>query len=280
MRDRLQRFVSCALCVLLVAGCTSATERVVAWYITRKLDGYLDLTSEQKKAARARVDESLATLRGGELSHWISFLREVRQGLHEGMSEVDVERLQRHYDARLDAGVDLLAPRFAPLLAALSPAQVDHFAERMREDVDEHYEDLKMPPAKRRANVEERVLDYLEDFVGDLSDRQEDEVRALIRAQPDERHLQYRSAHANIGRFRAFLATGPDAAAIEAELHAMWQRRYDGLGPGRDKSVRRAEQRKALYAVYRMLDAEQRAHAEEELTERIQKLKRFLPPPG
>ena len=261
---------------LSLAGCSAAGERLVGWYVTRTLDGYFDFSSAQKRAARVQVDQTLELMRQTELPHWVSYLREVRQGIHDGLTEEDIARLQRHYDARLDQSVALLAPRLALMLAQLDAAQLDHFAARMREDVDEQYEELKLAPDERRAAVEKRALDAVEKGVGDLSEAQEQGIRSLLRALPNERPVQYRSARDNIARFRAFMAQRPDVPTIEAQLHTMWEHRYDALGPGRDKTARRSEQRRWLLAVYRMLTPEQREHAEEGLTERIQMLKRFL----
>src|ERR1700712_382242 len=102
-----------------LSGCASTSQRLAGWYVTRTLAGYLDLSGEQKSAARIQVDQTITELRSSELPHWISFLREVRQGIHVGLSEPELTRLQARYDARLDVGVQLLAPRLAPLLAQL-----------------------------------------------------------------------------------------------------------------------------------------------------------------
>lgn len=264
--------------MFVLAGCTGTSERIVGWYITRKIDGYFDLRAEQKRELRTSVDETIALVRRSELPHWITFLRELRQGIHDGLDEPKLERLQRRYDERLDAAERLLTPRAAPLLAQLDAAQLDHFQARVREQLDEQYEELKEPPEERAEKLEERAIDIVEDFVGDLHDGQQDAVRALLRKLPDERAAQYRSSNENLAHFRAFMARKPDAAAIEAELHAMWTRRYAGLGAGHDKATRRAQQRAWLLAVYDLLDTKQRAHAEEELSDRIRTLKRWVLP--
>ena len=267
--------VLCLLLAVLGIGCSGGGERIVPWYITRKLDGYLDLTSAQKQQARSLVDATLDTLRAGELPRWISLFREVRAGIHDGLSDADVARLQRHYDARLDAGVQLLAPQLASLLMPLDAAQLDHFAARMREDVEEQYEELALPKSERATALEKRALRAIRDSVGALDDEQQARICALIRGLPDERSQQYRSAKEHIARFRAFMAQQPTHAAIVETLTAMWEHRYDALGPGHDKASRRAQQRAWLLAVYRLLTPAQRAYAEEKLSDRIRTLKRF-----
>lgn len=270
----LRRWLLAAL--LLLTGCTS--ERVVGWYVTRTLDGYFDFNSAQKVELRASVDETIALIRHQELAPWISLLREVRQDVHEGMSEQSLARLQRRYDERVEAAVHLLTPRAAPLLVKLDDAQLAHFARKVRADLDEQYEDLKLPPEQRRAKLEDKALDVVEDLVESLDDAQKAQVRALIRALPDEREAQFRSANDRLEHFRAFMHTRPTEAALEAELYAMWEHRYDALGAGHDTETRRTVQRAWLLSVYQLLTPAQRAHAEEELSDRIRALKRWVLP--
>lgn len=268
--------LSSLLASLLLAGCSS--ERVAGWYITRKIDGYFELHAEQKQQLRAQVDETILLVRREELPHWINLLREVRQGFHDGMSDALLEKLQRQYDQRLDAGVHIVIPRAAPLLVQLDGKQLDHFVARVNEDLAKQYDELQLPPEQRRAKLEDKALEVVEDFVGSLSDEQEASVRALIRKLPNERDRQLRSSKDNLAHFRAFMATHPTAPALQSELYAMWERRYDGLGSGHDKQARRAFQRQWLRAVFEVLDAKQRAHAEEELSDRIRMLKRYAIP--
>ena len=263
-----------------LSGCASTSQRLAGWYVTRTLAGYLNLTGAQKSAARIEVDQTITELRSTELPHWITFMREVRQGIHGGLSEPELARLQARYDARLDRGVELLTPRFSPLLAQLDAGQLDHFASRMREDVKELYEDLELPKAKQGPALEKRALKVVEDLVGDLSDEQEASVRRLIRALPNERPVQFRSSLESIARFRGFMAQGPSSGMVELELKRMWEHRYDALGSGHDKVARRAVQRRWLLDVYQLLTPDQHAHAEAVVTERIITLKGWVLPAG
>ncbi|MDB4973136.1 MAG: hypothetical protein JWN48_1477 [Myxococcaceae bacterium] len=278
---RVPRFaarVLICLLALLGMGCAATSERLAGWYVTRTLDSYLDFDPEQKRAARLQVDQTLLMLRRNELPHWVSFLREVRQGIHDGMSEEQLARLQRHYDARLDVAVQLVAPPLSALLVGLHDEQLDHFAARMRKDVEQQYEELALPREKRSAEIEKRALKFVEGLVGDLSDRQEQTLRAMVRGLPDERPAQRRAALDAIARFRGFMGQHPDAARLEAELERMWAQRYDALGTGHDKTARRAVQRKWLLSVYALLTREQRDHAEAEISDRIVTVKRFVIP--
>jgi hypothetical protein len=116
--------------------------------------------------------------------------------------------------------------------------------------------------------------------VGELSDAQEESVRRLIRALPNERPVQFRSSLENIARFRGFMAQAPSSGTLELELKRMWEHRYDALGSGHDKAARRAVQRKWLLDVYQLLTPDQREHAEGVVTDRIITLKGWVLPAG
>jgi Family of unknown function (DUF6279) len=272
--------VALGLAVVLLAGCAGTSERIAGWYVTRTLDGYFDFESAQHRQVRANVDETIALLRRSELPHWITFMREVRQGIHEGLSEDSLTHLQRRYDDRLDVSVQVLTPRVAPVLAGLSAKQVEHFTRKVHSDLRKTYDELELAPEKRGAKLEQKAIDGIEDLVGSLSDPQDTALRKLIRSLPSEREASYRSAKAHVDRFGAFLRSQPTQPAIEAELHAMWDHRYDALGPGHDKAARRAVQRRWMLAVYQLLTPAQRQHAQDQLSDRIRSLKKWVLPPA
>ena len=267
------------LLALWVSACSSATERLAGWYITRQIDSYLDLSSVQKRAVRARVDEQLHRLRQSELPRWLYVLRETRDTLQRGASESQLITLQQRYDRLLDDAVTLLTPDVAAVLAELSEAQIAHFERRLRERQDETYEERELAPQERRAKTDEQVCEAIESLVGDLSDEQRRAVSKLVQALPDERPERYEVERRRIAAAGQFLRTHPGAPAIEAELKRLWQTRYDGLGKGRDIGSRRAEQRAFLQAVDRLLTGEQRAHAVETMDKLIRRAKRLLATP-
>lgn len=267
-----------ALALLTAAGCASVTARVAGWYVTRKIDSYLDLTSEQHRWMRTRVDETLNQARREELPRWLYLFRELRDTLDEGASDEKLRKLQERYDWLTDEALTLLAPRMAEAFSKLSDGQIDHFEKRMLETLDDTYAEQLMDEEDRREELDERLIDAIEDTTGDLSDEQERTILKAAHALPNERPVQYAVGKKRIGASADFLRTHPSAEAIEAEIHRLWRTRYQVLGPGRGKPERRAEQRQFLLAVDSTLSREQRDHAVEEVNERIVQAKRFVLP--
>ncbi len=269
--------------VLLVLGlslsaCSLTSTRLVGWYLTRQIDGYFDLTSEQKSRIRPHVEAEIERLRREDLPHWVNLLRWVRELAAQGPSDDKVRALQRRYDELLDAGVARLAPQFSPLLAELNDAQMAHFQEKLLAFIDKELPEQKLPKDERQEALDERTLKAIEKVTGDLSDAQRAELINRIHSEPNDHPLRYANDRRRAFAFIKFLKTRPGAPAIEAELKRLWATRFDALGPGFDLVSRRALQRKQLINLHALLTAQQRAHVVEYMTEQIGSIKRWLLP--
>jgi hypothetical protein len=266
------------LCTLgCSAGCAGATARIAGWYVTRQIDGYFDLTSEQKDQVRLRVDELIAEIRSQELPQLLYLMRLVRDAIAEGEVPQRIADLQARSDLMLDRAAERLIPELAWLMSQLDDRQIAHLEAKMRASVDKIYEDQKLAPAERREKLDGQLVESLEKVVGDLSDGQRRTILTAAHALPDDRSARYRFDLARIYNTAKFLRTHPPQAAIEAELARLWRTR-DDLGAGRDKRQRREEQQGFLLTIDRTLDPEQRRHAVEKLNAQIRSLARFALP--
>jgi len=263
---------SCLLCLLL--GCTSTTTRVAGWYVTRQIDDYLDLTGDQKDQVRARVDGLIAEIRRDELPKALYLMRLIRDAIGQDQVAPRIDDLQARSDALLERAAARLIPELGWALSQLDDAQIAHFEGKLRENVDALYKDQKLAPTERRKRADEQLIEGLEKAVGDLSAAQQQAILLAAHALPDDRAARYQADLSRIASTGKLLRTHPGQAAIEGELRRLWETRYE-VGAGRDKLVRRAEQRGFLLSVDRAMTSEQRAHAVESLNERIRGLARF-----
>jgi Family of unknown function (DUF6279) len=277
-RDRAFRAAVLSGACLWLAACTATSARLAGWYVTRQINGYLDLGGEQHDVLRARVDERLDVLRREELPRWLHLLRQTRDAMGRGTSEPELAELLAHYDALLDRAVDQLTPSIAEVLSGLSDAQIAHFEARMLEKHEETYEELQLPTAEQREKLDERTVEAIESITGELRDEQQRAILARMRTLPDERPIRYRVDKQRIAGFAKFLRGHPGAPAIDAELHRLWNTRYEVLGPGHDKTARRIEQRRVLLAIDQTLSGAQRAQAVENMNDRIRLARRFSLP--
>lgn len=268
------------LAALLSSACSTTTERLAGWYVTRKIDSYLDLDGQQKKVVRERVDAHLTRLRQHELPRWLFVLRETRDTLQSGATEAKLESLQQRYDRLFDEAALQLIPDLALTLSELRDAQIDHFTRRLRENQDKAYDERDMSPEQRRKDTDEHVFEAIEGLVGDLNDEQKRAISKLVQAMPDERPIRYEVERRRIAAAGKFLRGHPGAPAIAAELERLWRTRYEELGKGRDLVTRRREQRSFLLSLDALLTPEQRAEGVENLNKLIRRAKKLVLPTG
>lgn len=255
------------------------TTRIAGWYVTRQIDHYVDLTSEQKALVRPKVDQEIDRIRREDLPRWLDLLRGVRDEVARGATDDKSQLLQQRYDGLLDAAVARLAGQFGPLFANIDERQIAHFQKALVEHIDDVlFPEQKLPPAERQAELDEKLLDGIEEFAGDLEDPQKAAILSAAHAAPDDRAERYKHDRARAFTFTKFLRTKPSAAQIEAELVRMWATRFDALGPGHDLKSRRTKQRQLLLSLDKLLNAEQRAHAVGHLSEQILKARKWLLP--
>jgi hypothetical protein len=260
-----------------LGGCAGTTSKVAGWYVTRQIDDYLDLTSDQKDQVRARVDVLIDEIRHKELPQVLYLMRLVRDAIASNQVPGRISDLQQRSDRYLDHAASRLIPELAWLMTQLNDAQISHFESKLREAVDKIYADQKLPSAERRHKLDEQLIESLEKAVGTLSEGQKRTILSAAHALPDERGARYRFDLARIQSTGKFLRTHPPQAAIEAELGRLWATRYD-IESGRDKTARQGEQQSFLLTIDRTVSEQQRTFAVEKLNDQIRSMARFVLP--
>lgn len=259
--------------LVLVGGCSAS--RLAGWYTTRKIDKYLDLTSEQKKYVRSRVDHHIESLRRSASTDVIPVLKHVRYVTAKGATEREIEKLQGDFDALFDLFVAKITPDAASVFAFLEPNQIDRFHRKMREGIDEAYEDIR---DRSQEEADEKLIDAVEKWTGSLDAEQKRKILAVTRGLQRERSAAFDAHRRRLDRFVALVRTKPGAPAIEAELLRLWKTRYEAMAPDRTAEEQRAEQRKVLLTIDGLLNEKQRKHAVAEVDKRIRQIRRFALP--
>lgn len=166
--------VGCLLCLLLT-GC-SATQLIynrvdilIRWY----LDDYVTLTADQQSRFDDRLDHLLAWHRAEELPAYIEIIDCSEAALDEGVPlasayqiagdiEMAFNRLEQPFlTLLLETGMDLEADQLAKFVEVLAAKQSEFEEDRLTRD-DEEY----------RTDLEERVEDQLDDYLGPLTGEQ------------------------------------------------------------------------------------------------------------
>jgi hypothetical protein len=162
------------LLTLVVAGCSTAfTYRHLDWLIPWYVDGYVDLTRDQRHLLQDQLWPVLAWHEEEELGHYLDILDRLETELQK---EVSAEQVRSWADEviaaveRVEQNMLNVALEFSE---SLSDEQLAEFMESVWEEHRE-YEDQEYVE-ENAENLEE----FLERFTGRLTDRQED---TLLRA--------------------------------------------------------------------------------------------------
>ena len=193
------------------------------WLMVRWADDYLRLDSQQEAALRLRLQAVMDRHRQALLPETIRFLRSLVRSLDQRMSPSEARCVIRWSQDLYRRTAKLMGPVAAETLAGLSPAQVDYLAERIQEQ-DRKFRDkyLQGTTQQRRNRRAGMIVERLENWSGELSERQ---VRLVYRrtiALPDTAPGWYRYRGAQQMRLLAALRAGADSAMIQGLLEDWW----------------------------------------------------------
>lgn len=159
----------------LAAGCTATfTYNHLDWLIPWYVDGYVDLTRDQRKNLEDRLEPLLEWHRDEELVRYIALLDRLEADLNGTVSATTVQAWIDEIEAaaaRTEATMLDLALDFG---ATMNDAQIaeliDSLWERQREYEEEY---LPRSDAEYRKDSLDNLADFLERFTGRLSKSQE-----------------------------------------------------------------------------------------------------------
>ncbi|HUI99351.1 MAG TPA: DUF6279 family lipoprotein [Usitatibacter sp.] len=186
------RHLLLAVLALLAAACTrlayvnaplaySQAPHLAAWTV----EGYVDLSREQKEWLHARLDRAMAWHRSQELPRYASFLESVAQRSDRAFTDEEVQEAWADVRADYRRVVEHLLPDAAILLASLDEEQLAHLQRRFDEENRKFVrESTRGTPAERSARVADKMEAHLKEWVGPLDARQSAIVAAWARSMP------------------------------------------------------------------------------------------------
>jgi hypothetical protein len=231
--------------------------------LTWMVDGYVDMSGEQKEWMRDRVARIMEWHRHHELPEYRRFLERVLAETQEPFTVEEIAAafrdLRRHYHAT----VEQVLPDAADFLLRLDAAQVRHMEEKFAEDNRKFVkESLKGTPDQRRARRVKQFVGHLDGWLGSVSDAQREIVERYNAEIPDL--IEERLADRKVRHMEtvALIRSRPPREQMVAGLRRLlvdadsW-RRPEFLKKLEDRDQRFFE---LLSKVSATLSAEQRAH--------------------
>ena len=176
-----RRFAAAILCAALLAGCTASftynhLDRLIPWYV----DGYVDLTRDQRKTLRGRLEPVLQWHREEELVRYIGTLDRIEADLNGTVTAGMVQAWIDDLAAAVERSEESLLSLALEFGATLSDAQMAEFADSLRERQQEYEKELLgRSDEEYRRDSYDGLADLLERFTGSLEDAQEERLRAV-----------------------------------------------------------------------------------------------------
>ncbi len=179
--------VTAILLGCLLAGCStlSLTYNFADWIMLWRADHYFDLSSDQREILEERLAHLHAWHRTQELPLYADFLRQIQQNLHNGFTLEGIDALfQSYFQLRADLG-HRIASEGTLFLTTVNSEQVQFLQNVMEEENEELLQEIDGDVNERLAKRTEAILDWLENWLGNLTKPQKHHIARLIQKLPD-----------------------------------------------------------------------------------------------
>lgn len=240
-------FVLLMLALLVAtAGCSrmQVAYNAADFFILREAADYLDLERTQKADWEPMLKAALGRHREQELPYLAAFFDSALSGAQNGFTPARLDCLLDQFETLYQRNFRLAGEAVAPLLAALTPKQVEALARTFRKDAIEDAPEPGPEAAVARASKRaERYADNLDWWFGSLDARQQGIIREVTRRMPDTGPAWYAYRDQKREQLLGLLRERAGAARIEAFLNA-WVVDYQDMPA--DLRAARADLRRAF----------------------------------
>jgi len=181
------RVLVLALALVVLGGCSSVqlgyrnADTILRW----QADSYLDMEGPQSEELDARIAAFLGWHRAQALPQYAKLLDEAAVRAARGIARDDVLWAYDSARAQLLEALRTAAAGAGPLLDRLPAENIAHLERRLAENNRKYAkENLTGTPEDRRKRRLRRNIERLEDWLGDLSEAQQQRVRQYTDAAP------------------------------------------------------------------------------------------------
>ena len=179
-------------------------------------------------------------------------------------------------DGLFDDAMAVIIDELAPLLSTLDDEQVDHFAARSKERLEEARDKLTGTPAERLEKRQDHFIEEVEKWTGPLDKDQEKALREYVRGVPDEGGALVAAQEALTRGLVRILKRHPGTQAIRDALWNAWEARDDWGPEVRSRAERSAQGRETLRTIDGLLRPKQRNAMRKHLHSQHDRVKAFL----
>lgn len=163
------------LITLMLGGCSARfVYNQLDWLVPWYLEDYVTLENYQHTHFEEALDTLLVWHRKTQLNQYASWFSQIAQ---EAESPTNDAQMEKHFE-RLEGFIDGLflkfGESFAPLLAKMTPEQQAELMANLTEKNQSYYEDsVQIGEQASKAEKAEKVKAFLDDWLGELTSKQE-----------------------------------------------------------------------------------------------------------
>lgn len=238
-----RRVASLAVLVafLLLASCATVqlsynnADVAIRW----KVQQYFDLQGEQETAFKARLGRFHAWHRTEELPRYEALFHAAGERVADGVSAEDIVWATRSLRERYHLLLTRAAAGAAPVLATLTPGQLDHLDKQFTEaNLKFAKEHLIGKEDKQRKDRLQRMRANMADWIGDLTSAQESRIAEMVRTSPSLAIYRLEERRQLQSQFMEIVHAQHDPRALAAGLQGL----VDGMDVRRSPAHQRAMQ--------------------------------------
>lgn len=221
MKKKLILLLAFLLLPLSGCGIISIGYNYADAYLRYSINSYATFDSEQKVIIKNDVDDFMRWHRKDMLPQYVSFLQGLQQTALSGtaLKKEDVARFRSELRTLY---VKTLQPTVRPaakLLSGVNAEQIDELVKSFaKENKKQREKDLAGDRDEQLRKRAERSVDFLENLVGEFSDKQLDSIREMSRNLPYATELYIRLREDNQARMIALLKSNKGEDEIAAFL--------------------------------------------------------------
>jgi hypothetical protein len=263
----LRRIICLATLAILIAGCSALrvgytqADVILGW----RANTYFDLDADQRREFSTRLNRLLAWHRQEQLPEYSAFLTTAIGKAEPGLKHEDVAWFMEGFKSRYRTIVNRGAADAAEILATLTPEQIVNLQKQFEKDNRKFVSDYDVGENtdKRKRGRLKRMINQIEDWVGNLTGEQEQKVAALLDPIPLIEHLRHQDRMRRQHEFVALLKTRrtlPDFQPRLQEWLLAWEH---GRTPEYARLYDEVIDRRIQFfiGVEKLLTREQRQHA-------------------
>jgi hypothetical protein len=254
---------------LLLAGCNSLTitYNYADWIALWRINHYFDISSGQKQFLEIRLETLHQWHRDHELPQYVGFLREISLAWKDGFSAEELAKITTSYEKLHNNVIRRLALDGAPFLSTVNRNQVNYLQEIIQEENQELLDEIGDTAETRLTRRREKIIDWLEEWLGPLKSNQRSTIAELIKNLPDTTNSWLNNRFFRQSQLVTLLSTNHPPMFIEDQIRNWYGAPPQDTFPGyiQESNMMRQAFTEFILEVDHLITEEQRHHGLERL---------------